>query len=154
VFGINEGPDWQGELRCGLLALAGGYPVDLRRQVSLPANTSTLIAEFDAKEWTRLGETSHAAFAILSKGGGEVARDRLFLPFYKELVWPAAKVKVHVAAGKAIFESDTFAWRICLDLDGERALPDNFFDVYPGIPTVLDWPDGLGEPKVLRLGNL
>ena len=154
VFGINEGPDWQGELRCGLLALAGGYPVDLRRQVSLPANTSTLIAEFDAKEWTRLGETSHAAFAILSKGGGEVARDRLFLPFYKELVWPAAKVKVHVAAGKAIFESDTFAWRICLDLDGERALPDNFFDVYPGIPTVLDWPDVLGEPKVLRLGNL
>ena len=28
VFGVNEGPAWQGELRYGLFALAGGYPLD------------------------------------------------------------------------------------------------------------------------------
>jgi beta-mannosidase len=154
VFGINEGTAWQGELRCGLMALAGSYPVDMHRGVSLPANTSTLIAEFDAQQWTRLGETTHVAFAILNQAGDEVARDCLFLPYYKEMDWPTAEVRVLCTAGKAIFESDTFAWRVCLDLDGEQALPDNFFDVYPGIPTALDWPDELGKPKVLRVGNL
>jgi hypothetical protein len=38
-------------------------------------------------------------------------------------------------------------------VDG-ACLPDNFFDVLPGIPTVLDWPEELGEPRVLRVGNL
>ena len=154
VFGVNESSTWEGELRCGLFALAGGYPVDIRRRVTLPANASTLIAEFEAAEWTRLGERTHGAFAILSQNGREVARDRLFLPYFKEMIWPRAHVRVRREGDKAIFESDTFAWRVCLDLDGERALPDNFFDILPGIPTVLKWPAELGEPKVLRIGNL
>ncbi len=54
---------------------------------------------------------------------------------------------------RPIFESDAFAWRVCLDLDGETPLPDNFFDVLPGIPTVLDWPDSLAAPRVLRVAN-
>jgi beta-mannosidase len=154
AFGVNEGPAWEGELRGGLFALAGGYPVDMRRIVSLPANASTLIAEFDAVEWHRLGERTHGAFAILSQNGREVARDRLFLPFYKEMEWPKATVRVRREGDKAIFESDVFAWRVCLDLDGEKVLPDNFFDILPGVPTVLDWPPSLGEPKILRVGNL
>jgi hypothetical protein len=40
-----------------------------------------------------------------------------------------------------------------LDLDGEVALPDNFFDVFPGIPTVLAWPESLPAPRILRTGN-
>jgi len=153
VYGVNEGPAWRGELRCGLFALAGGYPLDLRVDAELPANASTLIAEFPAAEWLRLGERTHGAFAILSRAGREVARDRLLLPFFKEMAWPAADVSVRWEAGRAIFESAVFAWRVCLDLDGERPLPDNFFDILPGIPTVLDWPETLGEPRVLRWGN-
>ncbi len=153
VFGVNEGPVWQGEVRYGLMALAGGYPVDMRKRVSLPSNASTLIDEFDAAEWSRLGERTHAAFAILSIEGAEVARDRLFLPYFKEITWPRATVRVRREGGKAIFESDTFAWRVCLDLSGEKRLPDNFFDVFPGIPTVLDWPEELGDPVVMRIGN-
>lgn len=153
VYGVNEGPAWQGELRCGLFALAGNYPVDIRRTVDLPANASALLAEFDAAEWERLGETTHGAFAILSRDGREVARDRLFRPYLKEMAWPKAEVRVRRAGDKAILESDTFAWRVCLDLDGERALPDNLFDLLPGIPTVLDWPAEMGELEVLRIGN-
>ena len=48
--------------------------------MELPANASTLLAEFDAAAWTQLGETTHAAFALLSRNGHEVARDRLFMP--------------------------------------------------------------------------
>ena len=154
VFGVNEGETWQGELRWGLFALAGGYPVDLRQAVTLPANASTLLAEYDAAEWERLGVTTHGAFAILSRNGREVARDRLFLPYFKEMEWPEAQVTVRRVGNQAIFESATFAWRVCLDLDGELALPDNFFDVLPGIPTILEWPAELPEPKVLRVGNL
>jgi hypothetical protein len=75
------------------------------------------------------------------------------MPYFKEMQWPHAEVSVRREAGKASFESSVFAWRVCLDLTGETALPDNFFDVLPGIPTVLDWPDALGEPRVLRVGN-
>jgi beta-mannosidase len=154
VYGVNEGPEWRGELHCGLFALAGGYPVEFFKSITLPANASTLVAEFSAATWDDLGATTHGAFAILGQDGQEAARDRLFRPCYKELVWPTAEVRVRHENGKAVFESDVFAWRVCLDLDGEVALPDNFFDVLPGIPTVLDWPDLLGEPRVMRIGNL
>lgn len=78
---------------------------------------------------------------------------RLILTLFREMKWPDAKVGVRRRGGKAIFTSDTFAWRVCLDLDGEHALPDNFFDIYPGIPTELSWPEKLGNPKILRVGN-
>jgi beta-mannosidase len=154
VYGVNEGPAWRGTLRSGVLALAGGYPLDHTQEVALPANASTRLATFSLAAWQRLGERSHVAMALLSQGGHEVARDCLFLPYYKEMAWPRAEVTVRRERGKAIFQSDTFAWRVCLDLDGERALPDNFFDVFPGLPTVLPWPEALGEPRVLRVGNL
>ena len=59
------------------------------------------------------------------------------------------------ADGNAVtFTSNTFAWRVCLDLDGELPLPDNFFDLLPGIAYTLPWRAEWGEPKVLRVGNL
>lgn len=76
------------------------------------------------------------------------------LPLFREMRWPRARLNVRVEDGRAIFTSDTFAFRVCPDLDGERALLDNFFDVYPSIPTVLDWPKKWGAPKILRVGNL
>ncbi len=83
-----------------------------------------------------------------------MAWDRLFLPFWKDMTWPRACVTVRRQGNQAVFESGTFAFRVCLDLDGEMPLPDNFFDIIPGIPYVLDWPAALGEPKVLHVGNL
>jgi beta-mannosidase len=68
--------------------------------------------------------------------------------------WPKAAVSVKQGNGCAVFSSRTFAWRVCLDLDGEKPVPDNFFDLLPGVPYVLPWPAGLGRPRVLRLGNL
>jgi len=153
VYGVNEGDALNTTLRYGLMALAGRYPVDTKLAVCLRANASTLLAEFDAKRWDKLGLTTHVAFAILGDAGAEVARDTLVLPLFKEMKWPRARVQVKWGGGKAVFTSTTFAWRVCLDLDGERALPDNFFDLYPGIPTVLDWPKELGAPRVCRLGN-
>jgi beta-mannosidase len=133
--------------------LAGNYPFDETKPVSLPGNASTMVAEFDAKSWDKLGVTTHVAFATLTVACKEVARDAFILPLFREMKWAKARVNVRRKEGQAIFTSNTFAWRVCLDLNGERALPDNFFDVYPGIPTVLDWPQNLGQPKILRVGN-
>jgi beta-mannosidase len=116
-FGVNEGPLWRGELRFGLLSLSGAYPIDRRLQVELPANASTLITEFDLAEWHTLGETRHAASAILLENGEEITRDRMFLPLFKEIEWPSAAVRVRYLNGKAVFESDFFAWRVCLFSD-------------------------------------
>ena len=151
IYGVNEGAALAGNLRFGVMALAGKYPVDQTKPVTLPANASTLIAEYDAGKWN---PKTHVTFAVLSVAGKEVARDALFLPLFREMQWPRARVNVKLANGQAIFTSNTFAWRVCLDLNGERALPDNFFDIYPGIPTVLDWPRKFGTPKVIRVGNL
>jgi beta-mannosidase len=154
VFGVNEGPAAEAELRYGLFALSGGYPLDEVKKVTLPANAGTVLATFRQSDWLELGEKTHAAFALLCQNGRTIARDRLFLPFFKEMAWPEAAVKVRRKAGRAVFESETFAWRVCLDLDGEKPVPDNFFDLFPCEPYVLDWPDELGKPKVLRVGNL
>jgi beta-mannosidase len=152
IYGINEGDETKATLRFGLMALSGKYPLDERKAVTLPANASTVIAEFPAAQWDKLGIKTHVAFAVLANDGGEIARDCLILPLFREMKWPKAKVTVTCKGGKAVFTSDTFAWRVCLDLDGEQPLADNFFDIYPGIPTVLPWPDNLAAPKVLFSG--
>jgi beta-mannosidase len=153
VFGINEGPAVEVEVRYGLFALAGGYPLDWRRTLFLPANASTLVGEFDQAAWEKLGERTHGAFALLTREGVEVAHEAFFLPLIKEMTWPRPAVAVRREKHRAVFSSETFALRVCLDLDGERALPDNFFDLLPGIPYELDWPPAAGEPKVLRVWN-
>jgi len=153
VYGVNEGSETTGTLRFGLMELAGNYPLDESKSVTLPTNASTLLAEFPAAQWDKLGIKTHVAFAVLVNDAGEIARDCLILPLFREMKWPEAKVSVTQKGGKAIFTSDTFAWRVCLDLDGEQPLADNFFDIYPDIPTVLQWPEKLGKPKILRIGN-
>jgi beta-mannosidase len=154
VYGINEGEETTATLRCGLMALTGKHPLDERKAVTLPANASTVIAEFPAAQWDKLGITTHVAFATLGNDGGEIARDCLILPLFREMKWPKSKVRLTRKGDQVIFTSDTFAWRVCLDLDGEHPLADNFFDIYPGIPTVLPWPEKIATPKVLRCGFL
>jgi beta-mannosidase len=153
VYGINEGGRLTAKLRYGIMKLAGGYPMDASADVVLEPNSSTKLVEFSAAEWDALGVDSHVAFALLTRDGVELARDTLLLPLFKEVRWPEADVRVTVTNGEARFECDTLAWQVCLDMDGEEALGDNFFDVYPGVPTVLPWPESRGAPQVRRTGN-
>jgi beta-mannosidase len=151
VFGVNETrAEVEAELRYGVLALAGGFPLDRGAPVRLPPNASTRLAAFPRAALK--DPRAQAAFAMLARGGELLARNRLFLPLFKEIRWPRPRLDVTVAAGRATFASPTFVWGVCLDLAGDRPLPDNFFDVWPGIPYTLPWS---GEaPRVLRVGNL
>ena len=150
VYGVNEQIHAVcGELHFGIFALAGGYPLEERGNVILPANASTQLASFPKSKWSE--PTGSLAFATLEQGGRLLARNRLILPLLKELQLPKAHVTVALQQGKAVFRSETFAMGVCLDLDGETALPDNMFDVYPGMAYEMPWADEQ-PPRILHVG--
>ncbi len=152
VFGVNEnGREWTGTVRYGLFNLNGGMPIDKTLQIILPPNASTPVASFKKSQWKK--PASSAAFALLIKNDTIAAKNRLFLPFFKDLKWSRPNLKIKVGNGTAVFTSDTFVWGVCLDLDGEKSMPDNFFDVYPGIPHSIPWKFSQ-KPKVRFIGNL
>ena len=151
VFGVNDTPEpVEAELSYGVMRLAGDHPVDKTLRVTLAANAATGLASFPMLQWT--DPASSVAFALLRRGEDVIARHRLFLPLFKEVAWPAADVRVTVERGRATFRCESFAWGVCLDLDGELPLADNFFDVWPGVPHVIDWPHAQ-PPRVLFVGN-
>ena len=43
-------------------------------------------------------------------------------------------------------------WAVCLDVDGELALPDNCFYLLPGMPYTIPWTDALGAPTIAAIG--
>ncbi|HEY3323079.1 MAG TPA: hypothetical protein VGP72_21685 [Planctomycetota bacterium] len=152
VFGINETSETiRAELRFGVFNLAGGYPLDRKDKVVLPPNASTKLASFSAGEWT--DAAASLAFAILEHDGKLLARNRLQQPIFKDMRWPKPHVTVRRDGNRAIFESPAFAWGVCVDLNGEQPLADNFFDLYPGIPYAIPWT-GAQNPTILNVGNL
>jgi beta-mannosidase len=155
IFGVNETElSVSGELRYGVFNLTGEYPLDFDLPVTLPANSAREIAGFSRDQWEKTDASM--AFALLRQDGQTIARNRLALPFFKDLHWPAVSTDdVRVTRdGRAVtFKSDRFAWGLCLDLDGETALADNFFDLYPGQPYAIPWK-GDDDPHILRIGNL
>jgi len=152
VHGVNDGRDpIQAELRCGILALAGGWVHEQRTSATLAANASTVLGQFPKALWT--DPTRQLAVAELRNATGELlGRHRLILPLFRELVQPPAALEVTVAAGRARFTSPVFVLGVCLDLDGEAALADNFFDVWPGITYELPWAFPTA-PAVLHTAN-
>lgn len=153
VYGINDGETCTASVWYGLMALHGGYPLEERRTITLPANSSTLLAEFDASRWDALGTDRYMAFAALEHEGTLIARDTLSLRRWKAMAWPKAHVTWRRDNDTIVFESSAFAWQVCLDLEGEAPLPDNFFDVWPDVPYRLPWPKTWRDPRLLRMGN-
>ncbi len=154
VHGVNDTPHaWSGTVRYGVFALAGGLPLDRTQAVTLAANAATPLATFPAAEWAALGFARHGAFAVLLHEGTVVAQHRLLRERFKDLQFATPKIALTVARGMLTLVADTFAWGVCLDVDGERPLADNCLDLLPGIPYVMAWPAALGEPRIVRLGN-
>lgn len=152
VYGINETAETiEADLIFGLFELAGGWPMRRQRRVSLPANASVELDSFPRSEWTDPARSM--AFAKLTQGSKLLARNRLFLQLFKDMTFPTAQVTVKLTDGVAAFHSPTFAWGVCLDLSGQRSLPDNFFDLWPGESYSMAWTDDQ-PPQVLWVGNL
>jgi beta-mannosidase len=154
VHGVNDGPqDWEGVLRFGVFAFAGGTPLEETTVVRLSANSSTLLARLPLERWRKLGLETHGAFGVLLADGRPVAQHRLLLERFSNLRLKDAEVKVEVIAGEARFRSDVFVWGLCLDLDGESPVADDAFDLLPGVEYVVPWEASLGVPRLRHTGN-
>lgn len=150
VYGINE-TDSEQSLRflSGALYVEGfddfeGYPVE---DVTLSPNTTKCIASYSGK---------FPYFAALFRSSGErVAQHRVFFQRFHELnLDPNPEISLTLENGVLTLRSDVFVWGVCLDIDGERPVADNGFDLLPCVPYSLPWDETvLGEPKVLRTGN-
>ena len=153
VYGVNDtSRDWEGELRYGIFSLAGGWPREENTAVTLPANASTLLAEFPRSEWEALGTRRTGAGAVLSQDGRRVAQHRLLLERFHQLELAPPRVEVTVAAGTATFRAEGFVWGVCLEVEGDAELGDNCFDLLPGIPYEMPW-QGEQSPVVVRTGS-
>lgn len=154
IVGINETPEtWMGEARFGLFNLMGGLPVDVTQSVSLPSNQSTVIVEMPLSELERLGFENAGVFALLFQDDSTIAQNRLFMAKFKDLKWTESDIRVERRGANAVFTSDTFAWGVCLDPDGDSPIADDLFDLLPGIPYKVKWNPDLALPEVRKKGN-
>ncbi|MEI7834658.1 MAG: glycoside hydrolase family 2 protein, partial [bacterium] len=155
VYGVNDTlTDWKGQLRHGIFRLAGGYALDETTDVVLAANASTILATFPRAQWEEAGLTQTGAFATLSAEGQQVAQHRLFLERFKDLQFVAdPEIELTLEAGTLTLTATTFVWGVALDVDGERPLADNCFDLLPNQPYTIPWAEELGEPTVISTGN-
>ncbi len=153
VYGVNDTPvEVSGTLRYGIFTLAGDYLKDMEIAARLPANSSTPLASFPSTKWTKRDRTM--LFASLSGPDGRLlSRNRLCDKLFKEMKWPEPKVTVSLQNGNAIFQSDAFALDLCIDLNGEEKLADNYFDLWPGVSYSIPWSKKT-PPQIKGIGNL
>jgi beta-mannosidase len=149
VYGCNdESGEWTGELEFGIASLAGEVET-VTRSVRLPSGGATLLAQVPRPA----GDPHAVAFiALLRKDGHITSRGRLLAGPFAALPWLEPVIDIHRSALTVTFVSPVFVLGVCLDLDGEATLDDNFFDLYPGIPHTIAW-DLDRPPTVLFTGN-
>ena len=153
IFGINDSPvSWQGTVRYGLFRLAGGVPLDMRINASIPANTSLMVASLPVERWNKENVKLSGAFSLLEQNGNPIAQYRLFSEKFRDMIFSKPVVKIVRGKDSVTFISDAFVWGACIDTGGERKVSDNCFDLIPGIPYTITWSDK-ETPKIVFTGN-
>jgi len=135
IYGINEKQQpWKGKLQYGLFETSGNFPINESKNVTLPPNTSTIIASFEKDAFENAGIKNHGAFAVLKDKETIISQHRLFLARFKDLILLKPQVSIKQSGDIAIITSPVYVWGLCLDIDGESDISDNCFDLLPGIP--------------------
>jgi len=153
IFGINDSPNpWQGTVRFGIFRLEGGFQINESNPAFIPPNTSILLAVFPAKQWKEEDKKTSGAFSLLEQNGKMVAQYRFFMERFKDMKLLKPIVKITHGKDSVTFQSEVFIWGACIDIDGERKVEDNCFDLLPGIPYTIPWTEK-AMPKVIFTGN-
>jgi beta-mannosidase len=152
-YGINDSnKPWTGNLQYGLFKTTGGYTLNEAKKVTLPPNTSSVIASFDKSVYDKAGYTGHGAFAVLRKNEVPVSQYKLLLEKFKNLELEKPEIRIEYKDGYAVLSSPVFVWGVCLDLNGEDAVTDNCFDLIPGVPYYVKLNNG-EKLSVRQTGN-
>ncbi len=127
VYGINERLyEVSAELEYGVFTPDGEYNKQ-HSTVKIPANSSVVIAHINAEE-------GYIPYAELKAEGEPLSRRRYVDKAYNELGLKKCEIKVEKRGNKAVYTADKLVLGVCIDLDGDKKLGDNFFDLYPGKP--------------------
>jgi beta-mannosidase len=151
-FGVNDGrSDWQGTIHYGIFRMKGGFQVDKSGFATIPSNSSVILAVIPYTQWKEDRKVS-GAFSILEQNSKIVAQSRLFTERFKNITFSNPVVKIIRSKDSVTLLSDVFVWGVCLDIDGEKNISDNCFDLLPGIPYTIPWA-GKETPRVIFTGN-
>jgi beta-mannosidase len=154
VCGVNDTlQPWQGEARWGLVRFDGRDKREQVAQVELKPNAATLVGRFALADWERWGYTESCAYATLAQEGRVVRQNRLLMAAYKDIAWPQPDIDMVREGPWVVLRSPTFAWGVCLDPEGEADVTDDLFDLLPGVPWSIVWPEERPLPTVARVGN-
>lgn len=155
IMGVNERPmDWTGNVRYGIAKTLGGMAIDETVDAAIPPNSSVELARIPMSDWSAAGTTESLAFALLLEEDKVVAQNRILVEKFKDLAWGDQDVTVERDGDDVVFSSASYVWGVCLDLDGDDPLPDNAFDLLPGIRYRIPWPRDRQVPAIIRTGNL
>ncbi|MDF2685130.1 MAG: hypothetical protein K0S55_311 [Clostridia bacterium] len=133
----------------GVMEYSGGYCQKTVLDVTLAPDSSTLIGILEASAVN--DPTKECAYAILSDGRGIAASNRLILPRFKEINLLKPDIKIQACESGYVFKSNVFVWGVCLDLNGNTDISDNFFDLYPGKEYFIK--SSLDSMKIINTGN-
>lgn len=137
VYGINDTDStFGGVLSFGVFRSDSEDVSRQEQPIRLPARTVTRLAALPsaAAPQTESGSLP-IAFALLSDESGRlIARDRLLTHRYFAYRLLPPVIQTVREGDYTVFQSDRYVMGVCLDLDGEAAMSDNLFDLYPGIP--------------------
>lgn len=139
-------------VRFGLFGFAGGRPIDERVEALAPANAAATIAALPLAEWDRRGVATHGAFALLDSPAGR-DQHRLLRSRFREMAFSAPRIGWARTAEGLELASDAFAWGVELGGGGNVVPADNHFDLLPGIPYRVAWPEEAPPPTGVVAAN-
>ncbi len=129
-----------GSFDCGFCDFAGKLNEIASAKVSVAPNSKTELARIPA-DLAPEEESSKAVYGFLKDAAGKlIDRNRYLGPRLCELELAEPKIRMQLEDGTLTFTADKFALGVSVDLNGEQALADNFFDLYPGQTYSIPWP--------------
>jgi Beta-galactosidase/beta-glucuronidase len=127
VYGISERLyEVKAELEYGAFSTDGKYQTQ-KLSVTLAPNISTPLARFNTPD-------GYIPYSILAAEGEPVARRHFIEKPYNELGLIRGEIKIERIGTKAVYTAEKFTLGVCIDLDGDTPIGDNFFDLFPGKP--------------------
>ena len=139
AFAVNDYTDEIcGKLKYGVFTPEGEYLYKNEKLVTISGGQSTAVVSFDGNY-----PQNAVAYAVLYGQNDEIlARARHIKCKYHELGL-AQNPKISIQKSKAGYAlcCEHFVLGVCLDIDGEKPLSDNMFDLYPNQKFILPTDD-------------
>lgn len=155
IYGVNDNPvDWTGQVQFGVFETKRPLLINQQKKCVIRSNSSTIIASIDKKTMDSSQWVGAGVFVrLLNPDKTVFAQNRMFNVKFKDLAWHKPDILIERRGKTAVFKSSVYVWSACIDLDGEKELPDNNFDLIPNLEYTIPWPENSALPVIVKTGN-